>query len=337
MKSLKVKPKTVSEFQKYLKDLYGEANNTRDFEYVFSYLFRNASYLSRAMPRNNDCVQNFVKTISWLLTLSNKLEVDVCEAYLKKYPLVCPYCVAGPCVCAKTNKQPPAYMKGWVIQEELKKKYGVIKVNNMEFSLNSLAEKTNDLYPANVHIWRAAGPTFHFFRLFEELGEVHEAYTSFCRGIKSKSEIEDELADCFAWILSAWSIYYIGENLDDAFITYYYNDCPVCSCMPCKCKDYSDRGEMLVKIEELREFRAKVSELLDVAPAHNEIIKSVIEDLDFAEKSGKTAVAVSAVKQSETVLEKIASQLDHVDNSSKSVKSIVLSAIAIGKSFNWLS
>lgn len=337
MKELKNKPETVSDLQEYLKSLYGDVNAGRDVEYIFSYLFRNVSYLSRAIPRGQNCVQNFIKTFSWLFAIANKLEIDLQESYLRKYPEVCPYCITRPCVCSKTNKKPVSYIKEWKIQEELGVKYNIARSANPNPSIDSFVEKTNDLYPANTHIWKAAGPTFHFFRLLEELGEVHEAYTSFCKGTKNKIEIENELADCFAWTLSAWGIYYLGESLQDSFITYYYNSCPVCSSDPCKCEAYSDRGEMLVKVEELRLYRDKVAELIEAAPDHSELLKSVIEDLEFAEKQGNTTIAVTAVKQSESALQKVSGELKHVDSSAKSIKSIISSATAILQSFNWLS
>lgn len=337
MKELTKKPGTVLEIQEYLKNLYGEANGKRSFEYIFSYLFRNASYLSRSIPRGQDCIENFIKTLSWLFALANKLEVDMQNAYLRKYPTVCPYCISKPCICAKTNKKPVSYVKEWKIQEELGVKYNIAKAHNVNPSMDSLVEMTNDLYPANTHIWKAAGPTFHFFRLLEELGEVHEAYTSFCKGKKDKEEVENEMADCFAWTLSAWGIYYFGESLHDSFIGYYYNGCPVCNSSPCTCDDYSDRGEMLVKVEELRAYREKLTELIAASPAHKQLIDSFIEDLDYAERSGKTIVAITAVKQSESALEKISRQLGHLDSSASAVKSIVSSAKALLQSFSWLS
>lgn len=337
MKNQKNKPQTVLEIQGYLQGLYGEVNGGRDFEYLFSYLFRNASYLSRSISRKSDCVENFIKTCSWLFALANKLEIDVQDAYLRKYPAACPYCISKPCVCSKTNKKPISYVKEWKIQEELGTKYNIAKAANPSPSLDSLVEMTNDLYPANTHIWKASGPTFHFFRLLEELGEVHEAYTSFCKGKKEKAEIENEIADCFAWVISAWGIHYLGESLHDSFISYYYNSCPVCNLFPCKCEDYSDRGEMLVKIEELRIYKKKVAELLEAAPDHEELIRSVIEDLESAEASGMTTTAITAVKQSESALEKIDKQLGHLDSSANSAKSIVASAMSLLKSFQWLS
>lgn len=157
MKDLKNKPSTVLEIQKYLRNLYGEANGRRDFEYLYAYLFRNASYLSRSIPRNNACVEKFIKTLSWLVALANKLEIDIQDAYLQKYPAVCPYCISKACLCAKTNKKPISYIKEWKIQEELRIKYNIAKAATTSPTMDSLVEMTNDLYPANIHIWKAAG------------------------------------------------------------------------------------------------------------------------------------------------------------------------------------
>lgn len=62
---------------------------------------------------------------------------------------------------------------------------------------------------------------------------------------------------------------------------------------------------MLVKVEELRLYREKIIELIQAAPDHSELLKSVIDDLEFAEANGNTTVAVSAEKQSESALQKV--------------------------------
>ncbi len=41
-------------FASKIDEIYGEANKKRDFEYMYSYLCRNNSYLSRSVLRNGD-------------------------------------------------------------------------------------------------------------------------------------------------------------------------------------------------------------------------------------------------------------------------------------------
>lgn len=337
MKDLERKPSTASEIQDYLGKLYSAANQDRDFEYMFSYLIRNVSYLSRSIPLNKECSKNFIQTLSWLFAIANKLEINMGQALFRKYPDVCPYCLASPCICHMTGKTPNTDMAEYQIQDDLVAKYHIVRDANPNPSLQNLVDKLSILYPANAHIWKAAGPTFHFFKLLEELGEVHEAHSSYQKGNKKKLEVENELADCFAWILSGWGVHYPNRDLDKCIIDYYYNSCPVCLSNPCKCAAYSDRGEMLVKYEELRLYKDKISELISVAPNHIELINSVIKNLETAEELGSTTSAVTAVKQSETKLKVWSQKLSSVDSSAKSVKSIINSATGILQSFNWFS
>lgn len=336
MKDLQHMPETVKDIQNYLEGLYGNVNKDRTFEYIYSYFFRNASYLSRNVSKESlDSVPNFIKTLSWLFTLANKLDIDIENSFLKKFPNVCPYCIYKPCVCSKTNKKPFLNIKEWEIQEELTRKFEAASGAG-KLSMDKAVSNITELYPANIHVWKAVGPTFHFFRLFEELGEVHEAYTSYCKETKSKPEIENELADCFAWILSAWEIRYPTKMLQDSFIAYYFHGCPVCSLRACGCKDYSDRGGLLVKLDDLKAYKRSIEELLKAAPEYSATLTEVIADLECAESSKTTSVAISAVKKSESKLEELEKQLDSLDKSGKSLKSIVASVISLGKSFSWI-
>ncbi|MCO4786772.1 MAG: hypothetical protein KC467_12700 [Marinomonas atlantica] len=337
MKNLENVPKTLNDIQNYLNDLYTEVNDNKEMEYLFSYLFRNVSYLSRGVSRNKESIDNFIKSFSWIISIANKLNINLQDAIERKFPDTCPYCLGKPCVCYKTNKLPISGKQSWDAREELFNKHNVIKFSNSVKTADFYVKMINELYPSNTCIWKVAGPTFHFFKVLEELGEVHEAYTSFCKQSKERVEIENELADCFAWLLSAWGIVYPDTKLQDSFITYYYDSCPVCKAFPCNCSNYSDRGELLVKIDELKKYREKVSELLAVAPEHSEIFTKVIEELKVVEDQGDTKEAITAVKQSQLTLEGVAQSLKSVDSSSKSVKSIIGTATEIIKDFSWFT
>ena|SRR5690554_3166589 len=113
MKNLDPKPSTIKEFQGYIASLYGEVNEHHSMEYVFSYLFRNAAYLSRVIGEKSESKDNFIKTYSWLFALSSKLNIDLEDAFLQKYPDVCPYCLVKPCICIKTGKKPVDYIPEW--------------------------------------------------------------------------------------------------------------------------------------------------------------------------------------------------------------------------------
>lgn len=66
--------------------------------------------------------------------------------------------------------------------------------------------------------------------LVEEIGEIAEAI------LREESEnIEEELADCFAWIGALANLY--GVNLEEAFLKKYLSMSPTCKQKPCICID----------------------------------------------------------------------------------------------------
>lgn len=336
MKNLEPKPSSIKELQGYISNLYGEVNERHSMEYVFSYLFRNAAYLSRVIGEKGESKGNFVKTYSWLFALSSKLNIDLEDCFLQKYPDVCPYCLVKPCICIKTGKKPVDYIPEWKASEEIQVKYRIARSSSPKLELDKAVERVNDLYPANKHIWNAAGPTFQFYRVLEELGEVHEAYTGFAKGSRKIENIGEELADVFAWLLSTWGIVYPKLSLNDEFIGYYYEGCPVCSSSRCRCPDHNDRGERLVELEELNKFRDKIEELISLAPAYKDKLDVIIGSLNTVNESKSTTSAVRTVNQAKGVLEDISSTVSSVDDSTKKISSIVTTLISMAEKFGWM-
>jgi NTP pyrophosphatase (non-canonical NTP hydrolase) len=74
---------------------------------------------------------------------------------------------------------------------------------------------------------RGLGKTFNW--LIEEIGEFSRAIRK-----KDKEKIEEEFADCLAWLLSVGSI--LGIDAEDA-MEKYTNGCPKCGDTPCSCKE----------------------------------------------------------------------------------------------------
>jgi len=212
----------------------------------------------------------------------------------------------------------------------------MVRAANPLLALDLAVEKINDLYPANKHIWNAAGPTFQFYRILEELGEVHEAYTGYLNGNRKIENIEEELADVFAWLVSTWGICYPTLSLADEFIGYYYQGCPVCVSVSCKCPDHGDRGERLVKIEQLTKFKEKIEELITFAPAYKESLDKVVSSLDVVAETKSTTGAVRTVNQAKTILQDISSGLVAVDSSTKNANSIMKGIMEMIKVFGWM-
>ncbi len=69
----------------------------------------------------------------------------------------------------------------------------------------------------------------------EEVGELSRAIRKSNRGKqKTHRELEEEFADCFAWLVTLASL--TGIRLEKA-IQKYKNGCPKCHKTPCRCKE----------------------------------------------------------------------------------------------------
>lgn len=338
MKKMKVKPESIDEFQDYLENLYEDANENKSAEYLFSYLFRNMAYLSRVIGEDNgDSKINFIKSISWLLTLASKFGVSLEESFVKKYPGICPYCLTKPCNCAETGKKPVEYIPEYKAVEELEFKFDLARRQEPKLSMDMAVKTINSLYPSNKQIWRATGPKHQFYRILEELGEVHEAYTSFLNGRKNLESVSDELADVFAWTLSVWENTHSSYSLNDAIIDYYYEGCPVCRLSKCECPDYSDRGERLAQVEQLVNFKNKILELVEAAPKHADSLNEISKSIEVAAEKQTTSSAIRSVGQAESKIEQIAKELKPIADTSKNANTIVSSIMNILNSMNFLS
>lgn len=236
----------------------------------------------------------------------------------------------------KTGKKPAESIAEWKAAEEINVKYNIARSFNPKLSLDGAVEKINDLYPGNKHIWNAAGPTFQFFRILEELGEVHEAYTSYVTGRRKIENVAEEIADVFAWLVSTWGICYPNLKLTDEFINYYYEGCPVCTTEKCKCPNHGDRGERLVEIEQLAKFREKIEELISIAPQYKSSLDDLVVSINSVSETKSNTGAIRTVNQAKEVLEGISESVDSADKSAKGITSIITTAIGIAEKFGWM-
>lgn len=300
-------------FASKINELYGEANKKRDFEYMYSYLCRSNSYLSRSLLRNGDAKLFFAKSFSWLFAVASKMEIDLGEAFRKKFPKVCPYCIAPVCQCAETHRAPINNLPLHAVRSELTERYNSEKRAFPELALDKGVAIVATIYPANKAIWNAYGSFYHFSRLFEELGEVHEAYSSF-RKTGSIVNLEEELADVTAWLLSAWGIHQKNDSLSDCLIDYYVDNCPVCKKTVCVCQEYSDRSQMLSDKASLEVVKAQIVQLLELDPSLYREINELVQSMDQAILTTSTLDAKQAVSSAKKILLGVESAVHAADN-----------------------
>lgn len=335
MKDTAIKPSTIKDFQSYISKLYAQNNQSKSTEYIYSYLVRNTSYLSRSIIRAGDQEGFFLKSISWLFALSEKSEIDIEAAFRKKFPDACPYCVTKPCICAETSRKPPEHIPEWKIKDELNNKYNVQLNSQTKLTLDSAITKLNELYPNNRAIWNAYGSTYHFSRLFEEIGEVHEAYGAYTAKKVNKSALEEELADVCAWLFSAWGIQNPKNSMSDALIKYYYEGCPVCRSNPCKCEDYSSRFQALVNIDDLDKFKDLLIQISQLSPEKSDALIEVSKSLENVKETQSTTEAKRVVAKGIEILQEVETATKSAASVTGNIRSLVENGIKLAGAFSW--
>lgn len=91
----------IREFQRLMKEIYGENDNSRGLGKTQLWFFEEVGELSEAMRKENkeEIAHEMADVFAWMVSLANMLDIDVEDACLKKYPLKCPRCNANPCQC----------------------------------------------------------------------------------------------------------------------------------------------------------------------------------------------------------------------------------------------
>lgn len=328
MHKKKQKPNSISEFQQYINDLHIETNKNKSWTEIYGFLSRTSGYLVKNMVLRKQQPEHFIRPISWLFSLANKLNISLEDSFLKKYPSVCPYCIEHMCICSHTDKQPKRDIPAWKIGEEINRQYEAIKPfgdKNFSYAIETI----NSIYPCNFSIWQFAGAWRNSTKLYEEISELHEALTKFQHGKKTLKNVEDEFADVLAWIMSSWHCSFKDCNFDDAFIHYYIQGCPVCLSSPCKCIDGSNRTHELVDVAKLEKLRQQLEELNLQIPNNKELIDDLIHSVTAAKDTQNEAAAVIAVKQTQSRLDTIAKTIESTEGITEKTAKIVKSIAAI--------
>ncbi|UCJ14991.1 hypothetical protein K5Q02_14030 [Pseudomonas sp. MM211] len=277
---------TMRDLQNSLKELYGEKNKSSSFEYIYAHAAQNCAYLARAVEKGQDPSTYFISSFSWLCALGTHLKIDIQDSFLSKFPNCCAYCLESNCICAKTNKTSLKFTNQKAAREERSEKYNSIKNNpSLTPSAGDIAKNLNSIYPSNLAIWKTHGCHHHFSRLFEELGEVYEAYCSHVGQGRPVQAIEEELADCIAWLLSAWDIQYPKLDFSDGFNNIYAQNCPICHNTQCACSDHYARNKALHSEEDLQRLLASLTELSTQLSKSTPTIPSIEEALTLVNQA----------------------------------------------------
>lgn len=310
----------VKDCQAYISQLY--PNKDRDTSYICGYAVRHIGYLSKSLTQRQPASKEFVRAISWLLALANDLSVDIETAILQRYPSVCPYCLAPHCECITTGKKPSSGIPAYKIPEELF--YLSQPILRTPHSLQQIADRVSKIYPNNLTTWDAIGAWKHTSKFAEELAEIHEAFSKFFAKTKPHSAVLEEFADLFAWLLTAWCIIHPGEPLDEFFISYYLNGCPVCSRHEnCNCARFADLSANLVDPTAIDQLNKLFLSLAKEAGETGDDIAEIEKSLRVAAESQSEPIARTAVAQAKSKVEDIEKVLESGAKSTKNIGVIV--------------
>ncbi|MEI7215419.1 hypothetical protein WCT79_00185 [Pectobacterium carotovorum] len=302
---------TVKNASIIVNSIYGKKNKSLDFEYMYSFLTRKTSYLTREFIRadgvdKSKIKETYIESLSWLIAISQYLETDLESSFFSKFPGICPYCIKSPCRCSQTHRKPEFTSNARKIKEELAYSKDAIYRNGK--TQIYAPDMINDIYPSNKNIFNIFGGFYHSSRLFEELGELHEAYAKLKEDkFYSKTNLDDELADILAWMLSLWGIMFKDTDLGDAIDNYYIKGCPSCNSSECICDDYSGR---MVSTSSRNEALGKIKSLIrkeveNTSSNEEDVIlklESSILSIDDAISSGSESDARRTVAEVDSAL-----------------------------------
>ncbi|MBY8998806.1 MAG: nucleotide pyrophosphohydrolase [Candidatus Thorarchaeota archaeon] len=92
----------IEEAQDMMRRIYLERDQARGVEGTLKRTFDELEELSEAI-KNRDTAQAIADEVAdvfaWLCSLANLLEIDVSDAFYKKYNNTCSKCKKSPCIC----------------------------------------------------------------------------------------------------------------------------------------------------------------------------------------------------------------------------------------------
>lgn len=92
----------IEEAQEMMRKIYLERDKARGVEGTLKRTFDELEELKEAIENKSTTVaiaDEVADVFAWLCSLANLLEIDVSDAFYKKYSDVCSKCKESPCAC----------------------------------------------------------------------------------------------------------------------------------------------------------------------------------------------------------------------------------------------
>jgi NTP pyrophosphatase (non-canonical NTP hydrolase) len=94
----------IGEFQRLMRDTYGDRDRERGLERTFAWLVEEIGELSRALFRDDADVQletEVADALAWLVSVADQAGVEVERVAVERYGAGCPKCGERPCGCRR--------------------------------------------------------------------------------------------------------------------------------------------------------------------------------------------------------------------------------------------
>ncbi len=332
---------SVRELQSELSKIYGEVNGRLSAPEILNRLDENAGYLAKNTIEERDVSKWLSTSLAWLFALANKIEIDVQDAILRKYPGYCHYCLESHCICEMTFKSPRAKVDR---DEELRGKYltlfNYLTNQRVSADLDFFSTTLAGMYPANVTRWRLNRYEI-LAKLAEERAEIIEAYRRWVAGPSepAKQAIQEEIADYFCWLIVIWYLSYRakeGYSIQEAFCSQFRLGCPYCNAMICRCEPTLQMGvrsdsqlsaSNTYEPDSIRKLQAEVAKLVQLMQTRPEITPDIPKKLeDIKPESSKKEISAT--------LAEVQKSLGAIEKSTDSVRNM---ATMVQKLFEWVA
>ncbi len=208
-------PISLKKWQEMFKHIYGKKDR-RDYTPLdlLLHIQEEAAKIDEGVRKEDkmEILNALPHLFCWLLSFCNMVEIELEEVVWEKYQEICPYCGKDKnCMCITEEAKPsewfrnpdgemPCSLGEW--QEMFRRIYG--RINKMAWL---------------IQIW---------LHVHEELGEVSRAFR-----LGQSSEIKEELADSFAWLISFCNR--LDVSLNEIAWKVYPGRCDVCGEEECQC------------------------------------------------------------------------------------------------------
>lgn len=239
-----MKEQALNEWVVMLDAIYSGSQNYSKTPYeIHAHLTEVCGVFAKHAFKKNDYVEaaKFIpKIFAWAIALLKKVssnQVTLEEIILRKFPTICPYCLAKPCECWKGEKP--------TLQDQRLRTAYFEKAPAIQRSLNDFQMMFREIYARS---WSGDfDPSTQisdilrklFIRLIEEAAEVGEALRFHHL---FPENFHNELADFLAWWFAIVSMFPAtstdGSRLlaEDLLWRAYPGHCPDCQSVPCLCR-----------------------------------------------------------------------------------------------------